>query len=113
MVLYHNLHLLVCRDFGIQFAEHLLCIETAGYKKDEMRRFLRNISSELVRILFEPVRLNGHSSFKLVPDEDDFLYVAGEPLLLHISPFLLLRIRSGSLRKEHISQSYKENDIYP
>ncbi len=110
MIFYHDFHLLSLRKLGVQFAEHLLCIEMPGDKEHEMRRLFRNIPSESRHIFLKPVRLYGHHSLILVPDESDFLYVTVKPLLRDIGPFFLLRIRP-SLVEEHPSDAYEQYDI--
>ena len=77
-----------------------------------MGRLLRNHSSKLILELAEPVRSDGHLTFKLVSDEHDLLDIAGKPLLLDLIPLYLLRIGTV-LIEEHPADSDKEQDIYP
>ena len=51
-------------------------------------------------------------TFELVSYENDFLDVTGKPLLLDVSPLLLLRIGSA-LVEEHPADTDKEDDVYP
>ena len=108
----NNLYSLPFWQLIVEFAEHLLCIEAAGYKENEMRRFLWQDSAELVLKLAESVRLDGHLTFKLISDKHDLLDVTGKPLLLYLIPLFLLRIGTV-LTEQHPTDSDKEQDIYP
>ena len=57
-----------------------------------MRRLLRQLPAELVRIFLKPVGTYLDLSFVVIPDEVDFLDVPSKRHLLHLFPFNLLRI---------------------
>ena len=77
-----------------------------------MRGLLRYHTAKLLLELAETVRSDGNMSLEFISDEHHLLDVSGEPLLLNLIPFLLLRIGTA-LVKEHPAYSDEDQDVYP
>ena len=77
-----------------------------------MRRLLRDDAAELLFVIAQFVRFDGHVAFILVADESNLLDVSGKPLLLDIIPFFFLRIGT-ILIEEHPTNSYEQEYIDP
>ena len=77
-----------------------------------MRRLDRNLSAELICIRCNAVRTHGYATLELISDEHYLLDISIQPLLLHISPLLFLRIGT-TLIEEHPAYTDHQKDIYP
>ena len=77
-----------------------------------MRRLARNLTAELVRICCDTVRTHSNATLEFVSDEYNLLDISIQPLLLYISPLLLLRICTA-LVEEHPSYTDHQKNIYP
>ena len=73
---------------------------------------LRNLSTKLACICSNAIRTHCDTSLKFISDKYYFLNVSINPLLLNISPLLLLRI-SSVLIEEHPAYTNKQQEINP
>ena len=77
-----------------------------------MRRLARNLSAELICIRRYAVRTHCNAALELISDEYNLLDISIQPLFLHISPLLLLRICTALVEK-HPSYTDHQKNIYP